>query len=719
MKKRSARYTLILSGLLLCAVGAAASALLMRQPFGPIFNGFLSITVVGAVTVLAATGWGLIIAKRRWLRPLGALPTLAALVLGLLALALIIDSRLVLWWGAPLRPTTEQWLTDLSYLEEELPRRAPWLFELVSPATFEAEVAALHSAIPALADTEVRAGFTRLIALPRDAHSFPNVFSLRLGWHAYPLKIYGFDDGWYVIDSPRERPDLRGLRLVAIGGRPVSEVYEALKDYLAAESEYGWKDRFCNAVLVAEWLAAAGIAPDAKSCEFLFEDAAGERTAVRLRPVHFVPAFYWSSVGTVDNDSPPALGNDRQDHYVLELDETTRTALFRFHKVLPESNGETIQEFTWRLLDFSRSHEFERFVIDLRVNDGGNGALAPPLVSALAQDRQINRPGKLFVIVGRKTFSAAVMFAELLRHNTEAILVGEPTGQGPVFYSNPAVFELPESGMEFLVSQRLTAAGPFSQRIDALHPDIRTRYFHADYVAGRDPAMEAILAYEYRPPEAARQDPRVTERCLGKYRLGPCQTVNVERAGDGLSLLVTDHVPDSLTAVSTHLHPLDERSFQSGNGALTALFDLEETDSASAVTLTSGRRSARALRASEGWTLPMELFAEERFDEALAFFEENRARYGESCPHLEGPINALGYRLLREGRFDDSVKVFRANTLLFPASANTWDSLGEGYMYLGQAESAIASYEKSLELNPANDNAKQMLVRLRGGSAPG
>jgi len=719
LKSQTIRRLLILSGLGLCVVCGATTALLFSQPFGGIFESCFYGAVLGAAVALAGAGWALAAARRRWLRPLGALPLLVALGLVALAAVLAVDSRVILWWGMPLQPTTEQWLADLAFLENELPRRAPWLFDRIAPDTFHGEAQRLRAEIPALDDNGVRAGFTKLIALPRDAHSFPNVFSPRLGWHSYPLKIYGFDDGWYVIDSAREHPGLKGLRLVAIGGRPVAEVYETLRDYLAAESEYGWRDRFCNAALVAEWLAAAGIAGKTDACEFLFEGAEGERRTVRLRPVHFVPAFYWSSLGVVENDAPPTVGNDRKDNYVFELDEATGTLLFRFHKVLPQPDGETIEEFTRRLLDFARSHEFERLVIDLRVNDGGDGSLAPALVEALAGEERINRPGRLFAIIGRKTFSAAVMFAELLRDNTGAILVGEPTGQGPVFHSNPAVFRLPESGMEFLVSQRLTAAGPFPQRIDSLQPDVRTGYTYADYAAGRDPAMQAILSYAHTPPERIDLDDRIAERCRGRYRCGPCQTLNVEPAAGGLNAVITDFVPHSMTAVSTQLVPLEDGSFSSGNGAIALRFDLTEEGPAAAVTVTSGERSLWAPRAEAGWVLPMELLAAGRFEEAHAAFLEDAARYARACRHLEGQVNALGYRLLGEERFDESVRVFQLNAELFSDSANTWDSLGEAYMRLGDTDRAIANYEKSLSLNPDNENAKRMLARLRGEGGPG
>jgi tetratricopeptide (TPR) repeat protein len=49
---------------------------------------------------------------------------------------------------------------------------------------------------------------------------------------------------------------------------------------------------------------------------------------------------------------------------------------------------------------------------------------------------------------------------------------------------------------------------------------------------------------------------------------------------------------------------------------------------------------------------------------------------------------------------------------MFPGSWNAYDSLGEAYMKAGQKQLAIDNFKKSLELNPANDNAKEKLKVL-------
>lgn len=78
----------------------------------------------------------------------------------------------------------------------------------------------------------------------------------------------------------------------------------------------------------------------------------------------------------------------------------------------------------------------------------------------------------------------------------------------------------------------------------------------------------------------------------------------------------------------------------------------------------------------------------------------------------EAPLNQLGYVLLRHKKTADAVAVFEHNARLFPDSANVWDSLGEGLLAAGDREGALRSYRKSLELNPHNRNAEEMLKKI-------
>ena len=79
----------------------------------------------------------------------------------------------------------------------------------------------------------------------------------------------------------------------------------------------------------------------------------------------------------------------------------------------------------------------------------------------------------------------------------------------------------------------------------------------------------------------------------------------------------------------------------------------------------------------------------------------------------ETEVNAMGYQLMGTGQLHAALRLFELNAGTYPQSANAWDSLAEAHMKHGGREKAIELYEKSLELNPGNTNAQNMLKTLR------
>ena len=81
---------------------------------------------------------------------------------------------------------------------------------------------------------------------------------------------------------------------------------------------------------------------------------------------------------------------------------------------------------------------------------------------------------------------------------------------------------------------------------------------------------------------------------------------------------------------------------------------------------------------------------------------------------LENVVNAKGYDLVKEKKLKEAIEIFKLNVVAFPKSGNAFDSLGEAYLESGDKKSAIENYEKSLLLDPQNDNAREVLKKLRG-----
>jgi putative intracellular protease/amidase len=103
-----------------------------------------------------------------------------------------------------------------------------------------------------------------------------------------------------------------------------------------------------------------------------------------------------------------------------------------------------------------------------------------------------------------------------------------------------------------------------------------------------------------------------------------------------------------------------------------------------------------------------------KVEEMKALLEKDKKTFPDWRLVDESTINLLGYKFLQD-KTDLAVRIFELNTKLFPQSSNTFDSLAEGYIKIGNKKDAIANLKKALELDPANDNAKRVLVKIEGG----
>lgn len=99
---------------------------------------------------------------------------------------------------------------------------------------------------------------------------------------------------------------------------------------------------------------------------------------------------------------------------------------------------------------------------------------------------------------------------------------------------------------------------------------------------------------------------------------------------------------------------------------------------------------------------------------AVSQYKELKANEPDNYNFKESELNKLGYQLFQIGKIPDAIEILKLNAEMFPNSSNVFDSLGEAYMVSGNNELAVVNYKKSLELNPENENAKNMLKNLEG-----
>ena len=106
----------------------------------------------------------------------------------------------------------------------------------------------------------------------------------------------------------------------------------------------------------------------------------------------------------------------------------------------------------------------------------------------------MNKRGRLYLLAGRATFSAAANFAAEIDRDTRAIVVGEPTGGGVETYGDTFPVTLPTAGWTVHIAARYheRKRGPGDRRL-AVEPDVRVDLTSAQYFAGLDPVLARAL----------------------------------------------------------------------------------------------------------------------------------------------------------------------------------------------------------------------------------
>jgi hypothetical protein len=385
--------------------------------------------------------------------------------------------------------TKEEWRQDLRYFAEQLPKRHKNLYHAVSREQFERAVSDLDAAIPTLKDHEIIVRLHLIAALVGDGHTGVH---LPAYFKRYPLALFWFGDDLRVIAASADYEKSLGAKVVKIGALGIDEVQARVnRCFPSAENENAWYVLGTSPafLVVPEVLHALGVVPELGKALFTFEDESGtpftlEIAPIEVRLVNGVPTLGLNSAA---RGEPPLFRQKPGENlwFTYLPDSKTVYANFRGYDGLG-ANAKAL----FRLVD---ANPTSRLVIDMRQNGGGDFFEGRKhLIQAMKGRPNINRKGHLFVIVGRRTFSAALANAIDFRKDTNAILVGEPIGERPNSYSENDEMTLPNSRL--IVSYSTRYYKFLDEDAPAVIPDKRIDPTWTDFKAGRDPVMEWILS---------------------------------------------------------------------------------------------------------------------------------------------------------------------------------------------------------------------------------
>ena len=390
------------------------------------------------------------------------------------------------------------WRGDLDYLYEQIGKLHPDPFFATDESNFVLLRDWIHEHIPDMSRGQIILSFMRLVALigaqGHDGHSGLWPYMSEANFELYPLRLYWFEEGVYVVDADPQL-DLVGAKVESINGRPVADLLEVVEPFVSRDGPYWVRSWAPIHILSPQFQQALGFGRSDGSAHFgLSVD--GKRREVVLRAVPHAdyhdrfPIVLWT--GGLPNAEKPRYLHREDDYYWFEVWPDSRTLYFQYNAVTRENKaGQSLRDVLDGLRDVVRSGRVDRLLVDVRSNGGGDNTAYGELLEFLENDAFFDEPGRLYLAIGRMTFSAGVNFVTDTEQRTSAILVGEPTGGSPNQYGDATTFTMPYSGVRARISTLFWQKNAEDAR-QHHEPYVLAPVTASDYFAGQDRIREVL-----------------------------------------------------------------------------------------------------------------------------------------------------------------------------------------------------------------------------------
>lgn len=388
--------------------------------------------------------------------------------------------------------TREQgWAHDIEWLYNEVKRVNPDYRNQPFPEEFERRYRDLRANAPNLSDEEIFFGMQRMLAVLHQGHLILWAdHNARTPNRYLPVRFYAFPDGVYIMGADEAHQNLIGSRVLSIGSLTAEEAFRRKS---AAESVDGDMAHIWGVSRLAEtyYLRGMGAIEDTGEVRLVLQRPGGRRQTVSLATLdQSMPGRQDRMVAPAGVEPPLFVRELDQRHWTQALPE--HDALYvQVNNISPDED-ETLQQFGIRLWSDLQQSRPRNLILDIRHNNGGNTQTYPDLLRTLVAYSRMDG-AQIYVLMGRRTYSAAGNFVTDLERLTDPIFVGEASSECCNLYGDPIAVYLPYSRVQGeLTAVRWQLSSPGDRRRE-ISPEVPVQLTARDYFAGRDTVMDATL----------------------------------------------------------------------------------------------------------------------------------------------------------------------------------------------------------------------------------
>ena len=386
---------------------------------------------------------------------------------------------------------------DLDTLYAALQEHHPDLYANTPQEAFEAKKAEIEGRLAEESDVDFALDLQSLVALIGDSHTTTNIGSVLNSTGLYPFGAEWYDGSWVLTGAEEEDAALLGQTVTALNGVPMDEICTRFGTLVSADNPVKLRRQTEQLLYSEACLDYLGIA---ESGEPLEVTTSGGSFTVEALPMEDFGDAALSSLSQ-QRESTPATAYRKGTYYFAQsLDDTTY--YIQFNQCM-EDPKQPMDGFAAQVEAELEAGDYRQVLLDLRNNGGGSDGVLVPILMLVPG--LVEEGVKVYGLVGEATYSSAIINAvELV--DAGGVLAGSPTSGSVNHFGSTGSFTLPNSGIRVSCSSKYIDLGTLldadaGRGVESLEPDIAVPQTMADTLAGRDTAVEWLLAH----PETLEQ----------------------------------------------------------------------------------------------------------------------------------------------------------------------------------------------------------------------
>ncbi|WP_051536835.1 S41 family peptidase [Shewanella marina] len=362
-----------------------------------------------------------------------------------------------LWlFSLPATALTEQavsqWQSDIEHYRLNIVKRHINPFTQINERQFNKQLEQLKTNLADKTRYQVIIELMKIHHKIGDGHT--SIPLSQQGIEIFPIDLLFFDRSVRVVKTSKEHKALLGAELVKIGGHPVEEVREKFRAIVPfVENRSSQYERVSTYMMMSALLKAFGIINDSEVAQFTFK-ANGKQFTLPLQPFSRSKRDKVMSESVFPRDQYSATQTglfSNNSQYLWHQTLKNQTLYIRFERY---PYMKTMNRFGEEALEVINKERLRHIIIDLRDNYGGDLYVGVMLARWLNLADSIDWQQGVYVLVGRKTYSAAMVNAINFRQLLNAKIVGELPGAIPTGFQDMDSFSLPHSNLQITYSKR-------------------------------------------------------------------------------------------------------------------------------------------------------------------------------------------------------------------------------------------------------------------------